>query len=321
MISPLPTRDISRAISCFVKAHSWRRATMPKGPGFCGLGTLPREVRHFETFSLLSRWFIVGNILHFRKLKVDKAPGEASEALTTFVKRQCRGAWRMGTQDLQHSWAHCGVAHDSCFADGLSHWRIGKLMDLVMVSQIPSRKLTYPTLRKGTPSSKSAMVRDMLVPRRVFLLEFFHHLKTLEKMILFWAEHIFGFRWIGNLPRCWCTTVRTETRRSANLGVTHVPGLPNLGGRLFYIHNCQLQRVLYQMPNALWMSFWLRCFILFWILWQIQLLRFWISNQSVSFCCFHIILGNRVTVVASPWGQFPRFQRIGWNGKSEELYS
>lgn len=48
--------------------------------------------RHVEAFSLLSRWFIVGNILHVRKLKVDKDPGEASETLTTFVKRQCRGA-------------------------------------------------------------------------------------------------------------------------------------------------------------------------------------------------------------------------------------
>ena len=30
---------------------------------------------HSEAFSLLSRWFIVRNILHVRKLKVDKAPG------------------------------------------------------------------------------------------------------------------------------------------------------------------------------------------------------------------------------------------------------
>ena len=45
----------------------------------------------------------------------------------------------------------------------LSHW-----VFLQTLWKIPSRELTYPTLGKRTSSSKSALERDMLVPRKVW---------------------------------------------------------------------------------------------------------------------------------------------------------
>lgn len=50
------------------------------------------------------------------------------------------------------------------------------------------------------------------------------------------------------------TTVRTETRRSANLGVTHVPGLPNLGEDYFIYTTVNFREFYAKMPNASWMS-------------------------------------------------------------------
>ena len=45
--------------------------------------------------------------------------------------------------------------------------RLHQMAQCSVVLGVPSRKLTYPTLGKGTSSSKVPFVRDMLVPRRV----------------------------------------------------------------------------------------------------------------------------------------------------------
>ena len=55
----------------------------------------------------------------------------------------------MGTQDLQYSRAHCGVAHDARLADGLSHWRIGQLMDFSQGTHICHLGRGYVSSREG----------------------------------------------------------------------------------------------------------------------------------------------------------------------------
>lgn len=87
-----------------------------------------------------------------------------------------------------------------------------------------------PNEKRNSPFSKKVppWYGDMLVPGRVFLLEIYSPPENVgEDDPILSRAYFFQMAW-RFAEMFFNATVRTETRRSANLGVAHVPGLPNL---------------------------------------------------------------------------------------------